>query len=46
MTALADIKMLNRMSEVTIRAAQKQVDPPLLVPDDGFMLPVRTIPGS
>lgn len=46
MTALADIKMLNRMSEVTIRAAQKQVDPPLLVPDDGFLLPVRTIPGG
>ena len=31
---------------MTIRAAQKQVDPPLLVPDDGFMLPVRTIPGG
>ena len=46
MTALADIKMLNKMSEVTIRAAQKQVDPPLLVPDDGFMLPVRTVPGG
>lgn len=46
MTALPDIKMLNRMSEVTIRAAQKQVDPPLLVPDDGFMLPVRTVPGG
>ena len=46
MTALPDIKMLNKMSEVTIRAAQKQVDPPLLVPDDGFMLPVRTIPGG
>lgn len=46
MTALADIKMLNKMSEVTIRAAQKQVDPPLLVPDDGFILPIRTIPGG
>jgi hypothetical protein len=46
MTALADIKMLNKMSEVTIRAAQKQVDPPLLVPDDGFMLPIRTVPGG
>ena len=46
MTALADIKMLNRMSEVTIRAAQKQVDPPLLVPDDGFILPIRTVPGG
>jgi hypothetical protein len=46
MTALPDIKMLNKMSEVTIRAAQKQVDPPLLVPDDGFMLPIRTVPGG
>ena len=46
MTALADIKMLNKMSEVTIRAAQKQVDPPLLVPDDGFILPIRTVPGG
>jgi len=46
MTALADIKMLNKMCETTIRAAQKQVDPPLLVPDDGFLLPVRTIPGG
>ena len=46
MTALPDIKMLNKMSETTIRAAQKQVDPPLLVPDDGFMLPIRTVPGG
>jgi len=46
MTALPDVKMLNKMSEVTIRAAQKQVDPPLMVPDDGFMLPVRTVPGG
>ena len=46
MTALPDTKMLNKMSEVTIRAAQKQVDPPLMVPDDGFMLPIRTTPGS
>jgi hypothetical protein len=46
MNALPDVKMLNKMSEVTIRAAQKQIDPPLMVPDDGFMLPVRTTPGS
>ena len=46
MNALPDTKMLNKMSEVTIRAAQKQIDPPLMVPDDGFMLPVRTTPGS
>jgi hypothetical protein len=46
MTALPDIKMLNKMSEVTIRSAQKQVDPPLMIPDDGFVLPIRTVPGG
>jgi hypothetical protein len=46
MTALPDVKMLNEMSKTTIKAAQKQVDPPLLVPDDGFILPVRTVPGG
>ena len=46
MTALADTKMLSKMSEVTIRAAQKQVDPPLMLPDDGFMMPIRTVPGG
>ena len=38
--------MVNRMSEVSIRSAQKQLDPPLMVPDDGFLLPVRTTPGA
>ena len=46
MTALSDIKMINKMSETTIKAAQKMVDPPLLVPDDSFVLPVRTQPGG
>ena len=46
MTALPDVKMLNLMSKTIIQAAQKQIDPPLLVPDDGFMLPVRTQPGG
>ena len=46
MNALPDTKMLNKMSEGTIRAAQKQIDPPLMVPDDGFILPVRTTPGA
>ena len=46
MTCLSDTKMLNKMSEITIRSAQKQLDPPLMVPDDGFLLPVRTTPGS
>ena len=46
MTALADVKMLQEMSKTTIKSAQKQVDPPLLVPDDGFVLPVRVTPGG
>mgnify|MGYP003147860874 FL=1 len=46
MACLADVKMLNKMSEITIRAAQKQIDPPLMLPDDGFMLPIRTVPGG
>ena len=46
MTALPDTKMINVMSRTTIKAAQKQTDPPLMVPDDGFVLPVRTKPGG
>lgn len=46
MTAMPDIKMVNEMSKTVIKAAQKATDPPLLVPDDGFMLPLRTIPGG
>ena len=46
MTALPDTKMLQEMSKTTIKSAQKQVDPPLLVPDDGFVLPVRGTPGG
>lgn len=46
MSALPDVKMLNLMSKTIIQAAQKQIDPPLLVPDDGFIMPVRTQPGG
>ena len=46
MVALPDVKMLNLMSKTIIQAAQKQIDPPLLVPDDGFLLPIRTQPGG
>jgi len=45
-TALSDIKMLNEMMKTTIKAAQKIVDPPLQAPDDGFLGPIRTIPGG
>jgi len=46
MIALPDVKMLNLMSKTIIQAAQKMIDPPLLVPDDGFLLPIRTQPGG
>lgn len=46
MSALADVKMLQEMMKTTIKAAQKIVDPPLLVPDDGMLGPVRTVPGG
>lgn len=46
MNSLPDVKVLNKMVEVSLKAAQKQVDPPLLVPDDAMILPVRTAPGS
>lgn len=43
---LPEIKLLNKMVETTIRAAQKVVDPPMMVPDDGFLQPLRTVPGG
>lgn len=46
MSALPDVKMLQEMAKTTIRAAQKIVDPPLLVPDDAMIGPVLTIPGG
>jgi hypothetical protein len=45
MKSLPDTKMINQMMKVTIRAAQKVVDPPLMVPDDGIST-VRTTPGG
>ena len=44
--ALSDILMVNIMSEVTIKASQKQVDPPLLMADDGVIAPLQTFPGG
>ena len=46
MKALPDIKMLNQIMKTTIRGAQKLVDPPLLVPDDGVLGRVNTVPGG
>lgn len=46
MNALPDIKMINEVMKTTIRGAQKTVDPPLMLPDDGFVLPIITKPGG
>lgn len=46
MTALPDMKMLNAMTETTLKGAQKVVDPPLQAPDDGFIMPIITKPGG
>jgi hypothetical protein len=43
---LPDIRMLNVMERTLIKAGQKRADPPLLVPDEGYMLPIETAPGS
>ncbi len=46
MEALPDIKLLNKIWETTIRSAQKVINPPLQVPDDGSSLPVNRKPGG
>lgn len=43
---LPDIRMLNRMEFTMIRAAQKAVDPPLVMPADGFLERFKAAPGS
>ncbi len=46
MVLYPDIKMLNEMVKVLIRSAQKQVDPPLVLPHDGFLLPIKYGPAA
>jgi len=41
MNALPDIMMINEVMKTTIKAAQLQVAPPLQVPDEGFLGPLR-----
>jgi len=43
---LPDTMMLQEVVKTVLKAAQKAVDPPLQVPDDGFINPVRTVPGG
>lgn len=46
MTALPEAKTLNVMSKTVLKGAQKAVDPPVQIPDDGFIRPIRTSAGS
>lgn len=46
MKMLPEIKLLNKMVKTIIKAAEKVVDPPLQVPDDGFISPFKTTPGG
>lgn len=44
--ALPDAKMSNKVSKTLIKGMEKAVDPPLMVSDDGVILPLRAVPGG
>ena len=46
MVALSEVKELNKISEIMTRAASKNVDPPLLAPAEGLVLPLRLDPSG
>lgn len=46
LTALSDTRVLNAMARTALMAAEKMSDPPLMVPDDGFLGPIRSGPGG
>jgi hypothetical protein len=46
LTALSDVRVLNAMSRTALMAAEKMSDPPLMVPDDGFLGAIRSGPGG
>lgn len=42
MKALADVKSLQRLWRIVFRGGEKQIDPPLMVADDGISSAIRT----
>ena len=44
MKALPWVRMLNTMADTMLRAAMKQTDPPIAVPDSGFLAPMNFNP--
>jgi hypothetical protein len=45
-TALPDMKMLNLMKKTTIEGAQLTIRPPHVLPHDGYLLPIKWVPGG
>lgn len=46
MKAMPDIKMVNRLEFQLLKAISKATDPPLVVPSEAFLLPLKTSPGA
>jgi len=46
MVALPEVRVLNKMVEITLIGAEKVIDPPLQAPDDGFINQINTFPAS
>lgn len=46
MNALSEVKELNKISEIMTRAAAKNIDPPVLSPAEGLVLPLRLDPAG
>lgn len=44
--ARPDVKMLNELMKLVVKSAQKLIDPPLDVPDDSYLLNIKTVPGA
>lgn len=45
-STLPDVKMLNEMMKVTLKAAQKVVDPPIMAEDDSVVGRLRMVPSG
>ena len=43
---LGSIRTVNEMAKTILRAGHKAVDPPLLVPEDGVLSQIKTMPGG
>jgi len=46
LTALSDVRVLNAMARTALLAAEKMSDPPLMVPDDGYLGQIHAGPGG